>query len=802
MVFPMLRLKQLKIKNCRGIRDGPNLNFEIGGMLLCGDNGTGKSSYIDAIEKILTEKCSTLDSGTQGLSWKKQGTHIKAEGTPEIELILTDGTADYVISDKQNRAKYPKNIQAFLECARVYPFILHRKTLLDFVDAKPGDRYKAIEGFLQLDEFKGFEEDLKELGRDCESKYNETNIQKDEHIRALRLRLNLPSDSPIDVKTCIAQMNLKLFELGISPLKTIVDIPDRLKKIDESMGPLKHDENLQRWTASRRILDELQKNEIIDSAGKIYSDVRTQLLKKQSTIKGHFYSEILEQGLRWIKEDNLNRCPLCNNEIDPMEVAGYVEKRIKENEEIIRLIKDQDQKYRTFISFVSSNKNILERFRTSLPEMLETELSNKLESLITSYSTLLETHSELQLPEKIIVDLAELQKSNPDSIIQELITKITLICSEFTGHERYGNLFTVKTSLEALDTHQKNIVICDTKLAHYENSLVQIKILMKHAEDSRKTTVQNLMNTIAGLADSYFQVIHPGETIGKPQLEITERGTGSIKLTSNFHGKEDDPRGHYSEGHIDTLGLCLFLAICHAQHKQYPDFTLLILDDVMHSVDGEHRRRTAEMIFREFGDYQIIITTHDRMWFEILKAVSRSNGNAKKFKEYYIAGWSIEEGPILGDHLSDYEWLISSNGIKAQPADRVIKAGRLLEQILQNLCDSLLISVPFRLRGDYTIDPLWNSFYSKVKKQKEFYGKAKTCLDAIEKLRQQRNWVGAHWNAWALSLTAEESKEFAQSVIDLRSFVFCERCNQYIIRIPQLDDQWSCKREHLKYKRS
>lgn len=251
---------------------------------------------------------------------------------------------------------------------------------------------------------------------------------------------------------------------------------------------------------------------------------------------------------------------------------------------------------------------------------------------------------------------------------------------------------------------------------------------MKHAEDSRKTTVQNLMNTIAGLADSYFQVIHPGETIGKPQLEITERGTGSIKLTSNFHGKEDDPRGHYSEGHIDTLGLCLFLAICHAQHKQYPDFTLLILDDVMHSVDGEHRRRTAEMIFREFGDYQIIITTHDRMWFEILKAVSRSNGNAKKFKEYYIAGWSIEEGPILGDHLSDYEWLISSNGIKAQPADRVIKAGRLLEQILQNLCDSLLISVPFRLRGDYTIDPLWNSFYSKVKKQKNSMAKLKHVL--------------------------------------------------------------------------
>ena len=39
----MLRLKTLKVKNCRGLIDGPELNFETGGLLLCGSNGTGKS---------------------------------------------------------------------------------------------------------------------------------------------------------------------------------------------------------------------------------------------------------------------------------------------------------------------------------------------------------------------------------------------------------------------------------------------------------------------------------------------------------------------------------------------------------------------------------------------------------------------------------------------------------------------------------------------------------------------------------------------------------------------------------------
>jgi hypothetical protein len=130
----------------------------------------------------------------------------------------------------------------------------------------------------------------------------------------------------------------------------------------------------------------------------------------------------------------------------------------------------------------------------------------------------------------------------------------------------------------------------------------------------------------------------------------------------------------------------------------------------------------------------------------------------------------------------------------------VIKAGRLLEQILQNLCDSLTISVPFKIKGDYTIDPLWSSFYTRAKKQKEFYETAKKSLDSIDILRQQRNWVGAHYNEWAKTLTADESKDFAQSVIDLRKFVYCEKCNQFIARIFQLEGVWSCKGEHLKYK--
>src|SRR5438270_1512563 len=93
----MIRLKKLKAKACRGIVDGPDLEFGRDGVVLVGDNGTGKSSYIDALEKLLTGRCGSLDTGDQGLSWSKQGKNVASNSPPEIELVVADGGKTFSI---------------------------------------------------------------------------------------------------------------------------------------------------------------------------------------------------------------------------------------------------------------------------------------------------------------------------------------------------------------------------------------------------------------------------------------------------------------------------------------------------------------------------------------------------------------------------------------------------------------------------------------------------------------------------------------------------------------------------------
>ncbi|HMR68167.1 MAG TPA: hypothetical protein PKE64_29490, partial [Anaerolineae bacterium] len=103
--------------------------------------------------------------------------------------------------------------------------------------------------------------------------------------------------------------------------------------------------------------------------------------------------------------------------------------------------------------------------------------------------------------------------------------------------------------------------------------------------------------------------------------------------------KNDHPLGYFSEGHLDSLGLCIFLAFIKRFNT---NVKIIILDDVLTSVDSGHRMRVAQLLAQEFGDYQILITTHDEMWAQQLATVMRNVGGALRLVR--LKPWSLENG--------------------------------------------------------------------------------------------------------------------------------------------------------------
>ena len=55
-------------------------------------------------------------------------------------------------------------------------------------------------------------------------------------------------------------------------------------------------------------------------------------------------------------------------------------------------------------------------------------------------------------------------------------------------------------------------------------------------------------------------------------------------------------------------------------------FTFALLDDVVMSVDVDHRYQFCKLLKSAFPDTQFIITTHDRLWAEQMKSAGLVTG--------------------------------------------------------------------------------------------------------------------------------------------------------------------------------
>lgn len=792
----MLNLKTLKVKGVRGIVDGPDLHLEEGGLLLCGDNGTGKSSYVDAIEKVLAGSCSSLKDRGRRVSWHRQGSHINCE-EPSVELTLTDGAEDFTISLDTQISDLDKPLRDLLTAARQQSFVLRRSTLLRFIDATPAKRYGALEDFLKLDEYSTFETQVKKLGKSVEAKLEVAGDDKRQHERTLRERLGFDTSTPLTKSNCMEAANKVLGVAGIEPLTQFEDLSARIKEVERRLARFANIEMLQKVQGVSDVIDEFPDPDELVRSAQEYLARRGECFEAEKELQGHFYVEVLKEGLAWIEEDELERCPLCDSLIRLADVRAHVAACVAENEHITDLRRRQSIAHSSFRKSLKSFVEIFERLEERWRVVLGEDIPNAARDLIVHVRGLNSTHSSLQSVDQIEEDVRHLLRIDFETVLQDLQDSVERVLADFPDSEVYSQLYDARVQVLAISKHFSEITGLTRRIMHLETCQDQIEILADLVEVGRKKAVQKLLYAVVEVANGYIQSIHPDEKIGEPALDMKESSSGSIVLTSRFHGETGDPRGHYSEGHVDSLGLCLFLAIRRIHHTQRPELSLLVLDDVMHSVDANHRRDTANLIFEEFSDHQLLITTHDPLWFEYLKmACSKTD---KQFARHRIAAWTLDTGPIWGDHLSNYEWLNSKEGIYAKPSDKVMKAGLLLEEMLQNLCHNLSVSVPFRIEGDYTIGPLWGSFYSTARKYQGFYRAAEECLEDIEELRRLRNWAGAHWNEWAQTLTNSEAEAFVDAVVGLRDFTYCSRCNQFIKRIAALDGVWSCRRECKRY---
>ena len=106
--------------------------------------------------------------------------------------------------------------------------------------------------------------------------------------------------------------------------------------------------------------------------------------------------------------------------------------------------------------------------------------------------------------------------------------------------------------------------------------------------------------------------LHPGEPIEDVKLYAREADK-ALDVSLKYYGHEQpSPRLTLSEGHRNSLGLCIFLALVRLRA---PTERPIVLDDIVSSLDREHRGRVIDLLAGDFADRQVLLFTHDHEWF-------------------------------------------------------------------------------------------------------------------------------------------------------------------------------------------
>ena len=762
-----MKINSIKISAFRGIPELLNLNLQGKSLLLLGENGTGKSSIIDAIEFFFTGKISHLKSKGP-LALKDHGPSTKNPNNSSVNLELNPGNYNATRTFNSSPS-FPESLQDNVKLAKIGQFILRRSQILNLINTTPAERYKFISYIIGSDELEKVDTAMfqakKYLAEDV--KKIEGNIKKisEEIIELLKIQ---------DSKNIIPTLNEFFENEGLKDITSIKELEDRENEINEMT---KSSDNVLISALNNiftiikeapviigEIDQELSDSEDYKKLMKIYDQSELSLMK------------ILKNSLEIIEKDTVS-CPLCENKVDGDKLIKNINERLnsleslKENNNKLKLsldhVKDKLRSFNKYLFDLSSNMDYFEELSE-----FKAEINHKIESLnnfqkhITINSLLLDEFS---------TDDFKLLNNQLRKLFEDIILESEKLSGSIKPSEKDERLRSLYNLLSDLDEKIKKQDEDRQNLKIAENRLKISKIMYTEFSDIKKRKIQEVYDTIKENVEHYYEILHPQESYEDINLGIDHNKKGSTNLRMTIFGKEDeDPRALSSEGHLDSLGLCIFLALFK---KVYKDFPLLVLDDVVTTMDSRHRENVCQLLFEEFADKQFIITTCDGIWFEQLKAAQRVHNLSNKFKNYIIVKWDENSGPDIQPYKVRWEKITDNidNGDKNCAGN---EGRRYLEWLLKDICNRTMAKIPAKYSEKYEVGDLLEPAKSRLIeliKDEKFKENIENSFDKLNKTIMMGNLL-SHDNLMTGNVSIDEVKRFCSSIHEIDESLKCPTC--------------------------
>lgn len=791
-----MKIISLEIQNLRGIKEKLKFSLDGENFLIYGPNGTGKSAIVDAIDFLLTGKISRLTGkGAKDISLKRHGPHIdidtKALGDASVKAtIKIPGIKEAIEIERNmsnpNKLIYPDEKKGVLEkivsIAKQGHYVLSRREILKFVAAESGKRAEEIQAILNLERVEEIRKALVRIETDAKKDNQNVLNQLVASKSAISTALSLQDFSEEGV---INEINALRALLGGEPLPKLSH-----NNLQKNLKPPSVSEAKSIINVDLLIKDLEGVKEIISSRGGAILSVEETLrnvlrrLKEDKILRRDLSSKrLIELGISLIGESEA--CPLCFTEWRPGELKKFLSARLLKAEEAAHIETEIRESSEIINGEISKMKDHLEKIKKSSQILKQNEIViriNEWMSSLDGWSQKLidpveDYDIEKEIPENLknfyaynsyledlkIVEIAAKEATPEISPEQKAWDSLTRISSEL---KRYFELKREKENVELL----------------YKRATTALK----EYEKSRDKVLLSLYDSVKNDFIKYYKELH-GTDESQFNAKLEPSGAG-LDFEVDFYGRGyHPPLALHSEGHQDSMGLCLYLAL--SKRLSEGIISLTILDDVVMSIDSDHRRELCGLLKSHFSDKQFFITSHDRTWARQLK----TDGVVGKKNMAEFKSWSVESGPSFVENFDFWDGIqldIKNNDVPSAAA----KLRRNSEYYFERVCDYLLGKVIYKgdgrwELGDYLPGAIqaYKKYLKQAKQAAKSWGDNKTYVELEEiesiangiiKRSQIEQWginESVHYSKWG-DFSKNDFIPIVEAFKDLHDLFKCSKC--------------------------
>jgi DNA repair exonuclease SbcCD ATPase subunit len=650
-----MRIEELAIANFRGFCDERRVPMPANVVILRGPNGSGKTSFVDAIQWLLLGDVQRFQAGALRTG-EDYLTNRYASGPPFVEARLLGGDGERV---RVTRRGVGKSMQVQVDLPQQAPiigpeaqqwlnstmgsglpgqekldfmrrYLLQQDDMREFLGADTKERYQfiaALSGMERLtnlesqlrDELNAARKRVKGLREDVEKAASELEVVNDSVVAA-REDAERRDDAPGAVE---AEARARAL-LGGETEDLLADLRERSGEIAaavEQIGELRRRDGRLRGELKELTSDTADKvtelepklkrlGESDELAAKQLADLEAALAEARA-IAGRA-QELAALALEQIE----GPCPVCQQEHDVKQTRAHLEHLLEgapgladltETVEQRRVEHAETRRRKAQLEAEVTNLRSADEHRRQLEDLLA-EISARVQAAETALLGLLPAGADTGEP----LQTAEAARAELEKLVMQL-------------QQVADSKARLRQAQRRAESLEKQLSTSEERHQQLHDGLSRAEAVAEQAKEARTAlglkitdVMRDVSNSSTGLINSIYTRldIHPTfREFGFRTERYHEVGHLRPWVYDRRRGKEGNALHVLSAAQLNSLAICLFLAL---NLERDSELRTAILDDPVQSLDDVNLLSLADLLRTVRSRRQVVVSTHDEVLAELL----------------------------------------------------------------------------------------------------------------------------------------------------------------------------------------